>query len=223
MLSTHDIVFQQSYTMQLVGEHIYRFMENYEEILYNTMHLILDNISQSKTKQTPESVDILFEGYTQLFQRLYFINSSMISMDKLDEDTINKVAQACREYGELYRIHFEKDAPPKIHLLEVHLVRKLRMFLRVGPNREDPIEHEHQVQNRERIKASNIRNHSQMQQVMDLRIGAKSIPAVAANVASMTTNRKFSIKTLEKKSERDLARKSIKKQKIEKWENLDDA
>ena len=187
------------------------------------MHLILDNISQSKTKQTPESVDILFEGYTQLFQRLYFINSSMISMDKLDEDTINKVAQACREYGELHRIHFEKDAPPKIHLLEVHLVRKLRMFLRVGPNREDPIEHEHQVQNRERIKASNIRNHSQMQQVMDLRIGAKSIPAVAANVASMTTNRKFSIKTLEKKSERDLARKSIKKQKIEKWENLDDA
>ena len=58
---------------------------------------------------------------------------------------------------------------------------------------------------------------------MDLRIGAKSIPAVAANVASMTTNRKFSIKTLEKNSERDLARKSMKKQKIEQWENLDDA
>ena len=146
----------------------------------------------------------------------------MISMDKLDEDTINKVAQACREYGELYRIHFEKDAPPKIHLLEVHLVRKLRMFLRVGPNPEDPIEHEHQVQNRERIKASNIRNHSQMQQVMDLRIGAKSIPAVAANVASMTTNRKFSIKTIEKKSERDFVRKSAMKQKFENWESLDD-
>ena len=96
------------------------------------------------------------------------------------------------------------------------------MFLRVGPNREDPIEHEHQVQNRERIKASIIRNYSQMQQMMDQRIGGMNIPAVAANVASITTNRKFSIKTIEKKSEKDFVRKSVKKQKLEKWERSDD-
>jgi hypothetical protein len=36
----------------------------------------------------------------------------MISMDKLDEETIDKVAKACREYEEIYRNFFEKDAPP---------------------------------------------------------------------------------------------------------------
>jgi len=92
------------------------------------------------------------------------------------------------------------------------------MFLRVGPNREDPIEHEHQVQHRERVKASNIRNHSQMQQTMDKRIGALSIPKVAENIVSMQTRRKFSRKTLEKKSEKEIARDIVKKQKIEKWE-----
>ena len=90
-----------AYGCMLIGEHIYRFMSNYEEILSKTKELILNNISQSKVNQTPESVGILFEGYTQLFDRLYFINSIMISMDKLDEETINKVEIVCREYGEL--------------------------------------------------------------------------------------------------------------------------
>jgi hypothetical protein len=140
-------------------------------------------------------------------------------MDKLDEKTINKVEIACREYGELYRKYFDKDAPPKIHLLEVHLVRKLRIFSRVGPNREDPIEHVHQVQHRERIKASNIRNHSQMQQTIDRRVGAMNIPAVAENVAAMTTIRKLSRTSLEKRSEKESIKKIIKKQRTEQWEN----
>jgi hypothetical protein len=125
---------------------------------------------------------------------------------------------------ELDSIHFDDllEVTPEVHLLELHLIRKLRMFLRVGPNREDQIEQEHQVQNRARIKASNIRNHSQMQQMMDQRIRAINIPAVAASVASMNTNRKFSIKTIEKKSERDFVRKSAMKQKFENWESLDD-
>ena len=52
------------------------------------------------------------------------------------------------------------------------------------------------MQHRERVKASNIRNHSQMQQTMDKRIGALSIPKVAENIVSMQTRRKFSRETL---------------------------
>jgi hypothetical protein len=89
-------------------------------------------------------------------------------------------------------------------------VRKLRIFSRVGPNREDPIEHVHQVQHRERIKASNIRNHSQMQQTIDRRVGAMNIPAVAENVAAMTTIRKLSRTSLEKRSEKESIKKIIK-------------
>ena len=83
----------------------------------------------------------------------------------------------------------------------------MRIFLRVGPNREDPIEHEHQVLHRERVKASNIRNHSQMQQTIDRRVGAKNIPVVAENVAAMKTIRNFSRTSLEKKSEKEIIHK----------------
>ena len=101
---------------------------------------------------------MLFDGFTKLFDLLYFINSVITSMDKTDEEALSDVQDAYCKYGNLYRLHFEKDAPPKIHLLEVHLVRKLRIFLHVGPNREDPIELEHQIQHRERVKVSNIKN-----------------------------------------------------------------
>jgi len=50
MLATKGIEFQQSYTIQLGGDHIYRFMNHCEEIL--SMTLILENILKSKTNQT---------------------------------------------------------------------------------------------------------------------------------------------------------------------------
>jgi hypothetical protein len=217
MLATFDIAFQQSYTMQLVGERIYRFMDNYKEIIVKSMELILANISHSKIKQTPESVTSLFDGLSKLLEYLYFINDVMISMDKLSEETIDDVDQAVRQFADLYRFYFEKDAPPKIHWLEVHLVRKLRIFSRVGPNREDPIEHEHQIHNRERIKASNIRNYLQLQQVVDRRIGASYIPNVAAIINSMSCKRNFSSKSKEKQQEKIEISKNEKNLKLEEW------
>jgi hypothetical protein len=220
VLASFDIAFQQSYTMQLVGEHIYRLMNNYEDILVKTKELIIANIFNSKINQTADSVTKLFYGFTKLFDLLYFINSVMTSMDKIDEETLSDVEDACCRYGNLYRLHFEKDAPPKIHLLEVHLVRKLRIFLRVGPNREDPIEHEHQIQHRERVKASNIRNYLHQQQMMDRRIGASYIPTVSAFMNSMTSKRVFSAKTLEIKTEKEEIESIEKKQRLYKWKNL---
>jgi hypothetical protein len=159
----------------------------------------------------------LFQGLSKLFDYLYFINDAMISMDKLSEETIDDVDQAVRQFGDLYRVYFEKDAPPKIHWLEVHLVRKLRIFSRVGPNREDPIEREHQIHNRERIKASNIRNFLQLQHVVDRIIGASYIPGVAAIIETMSRKRNFSSKSDEKKQNKMTASKNEKMLKLEEW------
>ena len=175
------------------------------------------NISHSKINQTLDSVTNLFQGLSKLFDYLYFINDAMISMDKLSEETIDDVDQAVRQFGDLYRVYFEKDAPPKIHWLEVHLVRKLRIFSRVGPNREDPIEREHQIHNRERIKASNIRNFLQLQHVVDRIIGASYIPGVAAIIETMSRKRNFSSKSDEKKQDKMTASKNEKMLKLEEW------
>jgi hypothetical protein len=58
-----------------------------------------------------------------------------------------------------------------------------------------------------------------MQQTIDRRVGAMNIPAVADNVAAMTTIRKLSRTYLEKRSEKESIKKIIKKQRTEQWEN----
>lgn len=58
-----------------------------------------------------------------------------------------------------------------------------------------------------------------MQQTIDRRVGAMNIPAVAENVAAMTTIRKLSRTSLEKRSEKESIKKIIKKQRTEQWEN----
>ena len=95
---------------------------------------------------------------------------------------IGNFARTVRSYGENYRQFFNKSATPKLHLLETHCVRKLRTFKRLGPYREDPVEHEHQVQKRERIKISNVRNYFQANQLADRRRSASSNPEVSQHM-----------------------------------------
>ena len=99
MVATKGIEFQQSYTIQLGGDHIYRFMNHCEEIL--SMTLILENILKSKTNQTQNSVEVLFDGLAKLFNLLYFINDAMLSMETIDDETIEDVQKSCIKYCEL--------------------------------------------------------------------------------------------------------------------------
>ena len=50
-------------------------MNNYDGILEKTKELILAIVSYSKIKQTSDYETILFDGFTKLFDHLYFINS----------------------------------------------------------------------------------------------------------------------------------------------------
>jgi hypothetical protein len=84
------------------------------------------------------------------------------------EYIINELNKAARLFGNLYRCYFEKQATPKIHILEEHCPAKLRAYGRTGPDREDICEREHQIQAAERSKVVNLMNTKQQFELIDL-------------------------------------------------------
>lgn len=45
ILEERDVIFQQYYTMSLIGEHVHRLLSNCEDICRDTEALMLDSIS----------------------------------------------------------------------------------------------------------------------------------------------------------------------------------
>lgn len=63
-LATFGVVFQQTYTLSLIGEHIYRLMKHYQAIFDFTQELLINNLQTSKTSQTIESIEELISKAT---------------------------------------------------------------------------------------------------------------------------------------------------------------
>jgi hypothetical protein len=146
----------------------------------------------------------------------------MKRMEIQDEETINKFDRACRQFGVIYREYMKKDATPKLHWLERHCPILLRRFKRLGPYREDPVEHQHSMSKRERIKASNIRNFFQSSQLQGIRQGASNIPKVASAIKILTDckKRKRSNASMARQEAKDNGKKRIKAERLGKADNV---
>ena len=68
-----------------------------------------------------------------------FLSSVMCRMKKQDEETIEIFQKNAKYFGQIYHTISDKSATPKLHLLEVHAPKELRLHKTFGLFAEDPL------------------------------------------------------------------------------------
>lgn len=197
-------------------------MKNQDSILEKIKQLLETNIHESKSGKTIHDVERLITQSRHLLLHLYFVNDVLFRMDVQTDTTIDDFNIAAQRLGQLYRLYFKKQATPKIHTLETHCVQKLRAYGRVGPDREDICEREHQVQAAERSKVVNLMNKKQQVEVIDLRRNSLQHPgiAAAANIIESTKKRPLLQSTADKKRAKHFTKEEIKNELLYKWKTI---
>jgi len=168
-----------------------------------------------------EDIDLLIQQLSDLFDHLCNINDVTLRMDIQTDEEIDRFSSTYKRYGQLYRLYFEKKATPKVHAIETHLQRKLRRYGRLGPYREDPIEHEHQVYMREKRKIPHIRKYIHTQQIIEDRreVGNIAEVAFADSIFKDTRKRKVSANSEANKEMKKQNKDSEKQVRLDKCNN----
>ena len=97
----------------------------------------------------------------------------MTRMEVQSDETIKEFTLMCSYFGEIYRKYLQKEATPKVHMLETHVPRRLQVFKRVGPYREDPVEHQHQLRKKSMQLVVNIADYEKKLNLINSRDHAK--------------------------------------------------
>jgi hypothetical protein len=78
-------------------------------------------------------------------------------------------------WGNISKIPSKKEGTPKVHMPETHVLRglPLQVFKRVGPYREDPVEHQHQLRKKSMQLVVNIADYEKKLNLINSRDHAK--------------------------------------------------
>ena len=98
-------------------------------------------------------------------------------MKKQDEETIEIFQKNAKYFGQIYRTYSDKSAAPKLHLLEVHAPKELRLHKTFGLFAEDPIERERQDNKVYHIKSDQKRKSRREKAEASRDISLQSLPA----------------------------------------------
>jgi hypothetical protein len=221
MLEHYNIVFQQHYTMTLVGEHIHRMLHNHSAILRDTREMMvrraaLLDISAEKQSALCEDIRVLMEHMEELMDSFDFLVSLMGTQTILDDKAIDRFGEVARYFGQIYRAYLDKDGTPKVHLLETHVVDYLRRYKRLGLFGEDMIEREHHLNKVYNALFKNVRNWFEkaklVQRVKAVR-NSQEVQCVTEQVR-LGTARKHSQVTNDKRESKLNSQNDVKKQRL---------
>jgi len=177
ILADFDIRYQQYYTMSLVGKHIHRLiiMTNSTEICTRTEVLMLASVT---TDEDRDSIKLFMGHMSELMEAFDFLCAVMTRTMIQSEETIAEFGSAAKWFGVNYREYFNKDATPKVHYLETHLIEELIRHKRLGLFDESPIERAHHTNHVYSRLFSNIENWFNRQEAIENRIHMGDVPDV---------------------------------------------
>jgi hypothetical protein len=111
-----------------------------DNICSRTDDFILRHLALSPApKTTVAKLRQFMEKMLELMKCFDFLSSVMCRMKKQDEETIEIFQKNAKYFGQIYRTYSDKSATPKLHLLEVHAPKELRLHKTFGLFAEDPL------------------------------------------------------------------------------------
>ena len=156
VLAKYQIVYQQHFTMTLIGEHCHRFLVNHEEILEELRVILLDGInivvddvapkSADEKEALTDQIDGLIIAMKEIMSVLDLVVSIMREQRSHTKEECDDFGKICRYLGMLWRTH-GLSVTPKIHILECHVPAFMLKFGRPLFG-EDSIERLHASNNR---------------------------------------------------------------------------
>jgi hypothetical protein len=174
ILAAFGIYFQQHFTMTLTGKPIHRLLRNHDVIIDRIIAILPEEVQESRKEQL-----FLMKDAMGALDYLCSIMNDMNAVSEEEKECFYKVAKA---FGTTYRRVLNKQATPKVHLLETHAAQGLRKYGRLGIFSEQPIESEHARTNLWFRKYKNIHGWSEKIIFIDKRRNAGSNPCVAKEI-----------------------------------------
>jgi hypothetical protein len=208
LLAKYGIIYQQHFTMTLIGEHCHRWLVHHEEILSELRNLIieglenkthgLENKSEEEKNAIILGVDNLIFSMQDLMSMLDFIISVMREQKYHNDEECETFQKACEYLGMKWR-EYGLSPTPKVHSLERHVPEFMWRYRRLFA--EDSIERGHAINNRFNRVLACINRWEHKVRIREDRIGALQINTVAEAVALSvkSTARIFSPEVIEKK------------------------
>jgi hypothetical protein len=125
ILAGFDVVYQQYYTMTLVGEHIRRLLTNCEEICLLTKAMMLLRIPEDspRCQEKRAKVEVFMGNMMELMDTFDYLCSVMQSTDVQSEDAIDVFCITAEFFGEIYRRYLSKNGTQKLHRWNCMLVK----------------------------------------------------------------------------------------------------
>jgi hypothetical protein len=220
ILKGYSIVYQQFYTSSLVGEHLHRLCENYEEVCDKTGALFIKAVEDraALTREQKDALRVQIDAFTiqqkELLSMLDYLTSIMRSMDEVLPEERTRFREVATLFGERYRLYLGKKLTVKGHYLESHVADALdRWEGRMGLGNEDPVEKLHHNHNVFERRYQCVRNWTQRQHLIDRSVAVSEIPAIveAQNHVRAATKREFGAVSVDKKEVKEEQRKELKK------------
>ena len=219
VLEKYDIVYQQHYTMTLIGEHCHRWLVNHEDILEEARTVFVDglsieipgvaNKSEGEKAALMEIIDILLIQMKDIMSVLDFIIATMREQRKHDDEECKLFEKSCKYLGMRWR-EYGLSPTPKLHSLERHVPDFMWRYRRLFG--EDSIERGHATKNRFNRCLQCVRRWDDKIDIRERRIGAGNLGSVAEAVkdSALATGRIFSPPVMEKKRAASSEKKETK-------------
>jgi hypothetical protein len=214
ILEGFGVVYQQYYTMTLVGEHVHRLLTNCEEICFQTKSMMLRHLPAGilNGQEKRDKVDVFMGHMVELMDTFDYLCSMMQKTEVQSDEAIDVFSMAAEYFGIIYRRYLNKRGTHKLHLLEVHVPEEMRRHRRLGLFDESQVEREHHTNKVYCLLFRNMKNWFKMHEAIHGRFYTSQVPEVqaATSVMMSTTARVRSLDSeLRKEEKNDLKRKAI--------------
>ena len=150
------------------------------------------------TDEGLDSIKLFMGHMLELMEAFDFLCAVMTRTTIQSEETIAEFGSAAKWLGVKYWEYFSKDATPKVHYLETHLIEELIWHKRLGLFDESPIERAHHTNHVYSRLFSSIKNWFNRQEAIEIRLHMGDVPDVHE-----------AYRSLEDKSKRDLAASTV--------------
>lgn len=176
---------------------------------------MLTNLTVGRDDNQIAEITLIVAQVQELMDAFDFLSSVMSRNEIQSAETIEKFRFVAEYFGQIHRSYLNKNATPKVHLLEAHVPKELARHKRLGLFAEDPIEREHHSNKVYNQLFTNIKQWSKKQELILKRRSQGNVPEVisAKEEALEATNRKFSQSTDDKIKFKETEVKRIKTEK----------
>ncbi len=192
LIAKINIYKQQHYTMTMTGESCHRFVHHHEWLCEQTLLLFFENIAADNADLRTQATTFIAQ-MKDLMETTDLLCSIMTRFGKQTPETIEWFKRGSRYLGIKYRLYFKEVGPPKLHLMEVHLVQDLLRIGRTAIFGEDGMEREHKINAQYGRVYACIRSQERKTQAIYDRRGKYDNQEVAASIGEVDKGTKRTI------------------------------